>query len=274
MPKTVACNLCGGNETSLVQACEPPYSVVKCVKCGLVYTNPQPDFTVLEDHYQEEYYREWIRRQAAPRLSLWKKRVRTISGYKSSGRLLDVGCGIGTFLDVARTAGFDVYGTEVSGYAIRYIQETYAIEVSKGLFENLDFPEKHFDIITFWHSLEHVSDPAANLAYARTLLKDNGLLVLACPNVNNYIMYFLYRLVKGRRLQLFSPDAKEQHLFHFSEDSIKHLARKCGFRVKKFGPDLSKVTAQKKIIDWITAVLFFLTRKNFGEAFVLIAEKI
>jgi hypothetical protein len=50
--------------------------------------------------------------------------------------------------------------------------------------------------------------------------------------------------------------------------------RKCGFRTIAFGPDLSKVTAQKKIIDWINAVLFFLTRKNFGEAFVLIAEKI
>jgi 2-polyprenyl-3-methyl-5-hydroxy-6-metoxy-1,4-benzoquinol methylase len=274
MPKTVTCNLCGGKETSLVQACEPPYSVVKCRTCGLVYTNPQPDFAMLTDHYQEEYYREWIQKQAAPRLSLWKKRVRTIARYKTPGRLLDVGCGIGTFLDVAKKSGWEVAGTEVSGYAVRYIKETYGISVEKGLFEQLNFPEKHFDIITFWHSLEHVADPAANLVHARTLLKDNGFLVVACPNVNNYIMYFLYRLVKGRRLQLFSPDAKEQHLYHFSEATIKQLARKCGFRIKKFGPDLSKVTAPKKIIDWITAVLFFLTRKNIGEAFVLIAEKI
>jgi len=228
---------------------------------------------VLEDHYQEDYYREWINNQAAPRLSLWKKRVKTITRYKASGRILDVGCGIGTFLDVARTAGLDVYGTEVSGFAIRYIRETYAIDVSKGLFESLEFPKKHFDVITFWHSLEHVADPASNLTHARTLLKDDGILVVACPNIDNYIMYFLYRLVKGRSLPLFSPDAKEQHLYHFSETTIKQLAQKCGFSVKKFGPDLSKVTAMKKIIDWITAIFFYFTRKNFGEAFVLVAEK-
>jgi 2-polyprenyl-3-methyl-5-hydroxy-6-metoxy-1,4-benzoquinol methylase len=273
MPKSVSCNLCGSSETSTVQACDPPYNVVKCRSCGLVYTNPQPDFTILEDHYQEEYYREWIRSQAASRLSLWKKRFRTLARYKTSGRLLDVGCGIGTFLDVAKKSSWEVSGTEVSGYAVRYIKETYGIDVKKGLFEQLTFPEKHFDVITFWHSLEHVADPVANLTYARKLLKNNGFLVIACPNVNNYIMYFLYRLVKGRRLPLFSPEAKEQHLYHFSEATIKLLARKCGFKVKKFGPDLSKVTAMKKIIDWITAVLFFITRKNFGEAFVLVAEK-
>jgi 2-polyprenyl-3-methyl-5-hydroxy-6-metoxy-1,4-benzoquinol methylase len=273
MPKNVNCNLCGGKQSTLVQSCAPPYSVVKCKSCGLVYTNPQPDPAILEDHYQEEYYREWIQSQAAPRLSLWKKRVRTIGRYKTAGRLLDVGCGIGTFLDVAKKSGWDVQGTEVSGYAVRYIKETYGIHVEKGLFEQLNFPENHFDVITFWHSLEHVADPAVNLSYARTLLKDNGLMIVACPNVNNYIMYFLYRLVKGRRLALFSPDAKEQHLFHFSEATITQLAAKCGFKVIKNSPDLSKVTAGKKIIDWLTAVLFFFTRKNFGEAFVMVAEK-
>jgi 2-polyprenyl-3-methyl-5-hydroxy-6-metoxy-1,4-benzoquinol methylase len=244
------------------------------VKCELVYTNPQPDPALLEDHYQEEYYREWIQNQAAPRLSLWKKRVRTIAGYKTKGRLLDVGCGIGTFLDVAKKVGWDVSGTEVSGYAVRYIKETYGIDIKKGLFEQMNFPENNFDVITFWHSLEHVADPAASLMRAHRLLKQDGLLVIACPNVNNYIMYCLYRLVKGRRLQLFSPNAKEQHLFHFSEATIKHLVGKCGFRTIAFVPDLSKVTALKKIIDWITAILFFLTRKNFGEAFILIAGKI
>ena len=59
MPRTVDCNFCGQNNTELVQKAENPFQVVKCKTCGLVFTRPQPDKGLIEEHYQEDYYKEW-----------------------------------------------------------------------------------------------------------------------------------------------------------------------------------------------------------------------
>jgi 2-polyprenyl-3-methyl-5-hydroxy-6-metoxy-1,4-benzoquinol methylase len=273
MPKEIVCNFCGNKENILYQKSKPPYNVVKCTKCGLVYTNPQPDLDFLEEHYNKEYYDKWIKEQFVSRQSLWKKRLRMILKYKNCGNLLDVGCGVGTFLYYAKENGFNVYGTEVSEYAVKFIYEKYNIKVEKKLFNQINFENDFFDVITFWHSLEHVKDPYGDICHAYNILKNNGLLVIACPNLNNYLMRIAYRILKRKELLLFTPDAKEQHLFHFSENVLKNIIKKAGFKVIKIKPDLSKIELSKKIIDILTALIYLITRKNYGDAFIIIAKK-
>ena len=56
----VSCNLCKQDDYRVIQLDEP-FKLVKCKRCGLVYVDPQPEEGALFAHYNEEYFREWLR---------------------------------------------------------------------------------------------------------------------------------------------------------------------------------------------------------------------
>lgn len=273
MPRDVNCNLCRENKTKTVQEAEEPFKVVKCRNCGLVYINPQPDEETIAGHYREEYYKEWIEKQMKRRVLMWKKRLKDLMSYRKSGRLLDVGCGLGTFLKLAEEEGFEISGTEVSEYVSRYVKESLGIDVFRGNLEEAHFPPSHFDAVTVWHTLEHLPDPRAALKEINRILKKGGLLVVALPNLNNYITRILYPLAKRKKLRLFSLQAKEWHLYHFTPRTITSMLKDTGFSIMKRGPDLSQINFPLKIVDYLTAVFYFITRNNFGEALKIYANK-
>jgi ubiquinone/menaquinone biosynthesis C-methylase UbiE len=253
------CTICGSTENAVIETCEPPHSVVKCGGCGFIYVTPLPQ--QLNEHYSEAYYEEWRGRQAGARLKMWKNRLRELLHYRKNGRLLDVGCGLGTFLDIARAGGFEVSGTEVSEFICKLVQDKMHIAAFHGDLADIPAPAKSYDVITMWHTLEHMFDPVANLQKAHELLEDDGLLVIAVPNVNNLIMKTLYPLVRRKPLRLFSLD------------TLLAILQKTGFEIIHSGPDLSQVLPGKKIIDMITIILFALTGKNFGEGMRVYAVK-
>jgi len=80
-------NLCGLNNPKTIQEAEFPFKIIKCTNCGLVYTNPQPDRKLIKDHYQEDYYKEWIEKQMNRRIHMWERRLRDLVKYKKSGFL-------------------------------------------------------------------------------------------------------------------------------------------------------------------------------------------
>lgn len=273
MPKAVNCNLCGGNDTELVQEAEKPFQAVRCRTCGLVFTNPQPDKELIEAHYQENYYKEWLEKQMKRRIPMWKRRLKELLKYKTNGHLLDVGFGSGTFLRLAKEHGFEVSGTEISEYACRYVGETYGIEVFRGDLKDAHFPSARFNVVTLWHALEHFPDPQTTLKEIRRILKNDGLLVVAVPNLNNFITRVLYFLAKGKKLKLFSIHAKELHLWHFSPRSLSRLLNVAGYGIIDTKLDLAQIEFPKKIVDWLTFIIYSLTRKNCGEAFKIYAVK-
>lgn len=273
MPEYTKCNLCGFDSTEIVQHAEEPFEVVKCKNCGLVYTNPQPDRDLVQEHYSEEYYEEWMKKQMDKRILMWKKRLKELLRYKSEGRLLDIGCGLGTFLKLARDRGFDVHGTEISEYACKYIRNTLNIDVFWGELRDAPFESQSFDVVTMWHTIEHVLDPKDTLHEVNKLLKNDGLLIVAAPNLYNYITRVLYFLAKRKRLKLFSSQAKEPHLYHFSPNTLASMLEATGFDIEKINLDLAQIQFPKKILDYLTAFFFLFTRRNFGEAMKVYAAK-
>lgn len=273
MPRYVGCNICGLNNTEIFQEAEPPFKVVKCKNCGLVYTNPQPDRKLIDEHYQEKYYKEWIEKQMEKRIPMWKKRLKALNKYKKKGRLLDVGSGIGTFLKLARKEGFKVCGTEISEFASKYVKNNLKIDIFRGDLEEAHFPHESFDVVTMWHTLEHLPNPKATLEEIHRILKKGGLLVVAVPNLNNFTTQILYLLAKGKKLMLFSNQAKEWHLYHFSCQTLSYILKKTGFEIIKIDMDLAQIVFTKKIVDYLTILIHFLTRKNFGEALKIYAVK-
>lgn len=268
-----ACVLCGARSADVFQEADGPYRVVQCKQCTLVYVDPLPPQTELEHHYDEDYYSEWSSSQRMPRERLWHDRLDELRQYNKEGRLLDVGCGDGTFLRFARESGFEVYGTEISEYAVKRIEKLYSIPVFKGGLHGAEYPSEYFDVVTLYHVIEHVDDPVRYLSETHRILRDGGLLVVACPNVKSYFFNLAYFLFKGKRFQLFSTQDKEIHLYHFSDHTLRMLLKNNGFFLLSLGLDDSSVDPRKRIVESLAQGIYNLTGKNWTMAMKAFATK-
>ena len=230
---------------------------MRCSDCDLVYVDPIPDVVELSLHYNQDYYAEWISDQREKRERMWARRLKSIETMVNRGSILDVGCGEGLFLELAKQNGWQVHGTDVSAYATEFASKRLGQNVFCGEIWDAEFNEQGFDVITLWHVLEHTTSPMRTLQEVRKVLKPGGLLALAVPNLNDRMMQAVYRIVKGRKPRLFSIGDKEIHLFHFSVRSLRLLLEKAGFTSVKIGPDFGVVEVSKQLINSLAATLFY-----------------
>jgi SAM-dependent methyltransferase len=266
-----ACNLCGGTRWETREEA-PPFRVVEC-GCGLVFVTPQPDRSVLAAAYDQEYYEAWGE-QARSRDRLWRRRLATVEALTgAAGRILDVGCGTGTFLRLVRSRGWAVTGTEISPYAVKAAQAD-GLTVVEGEVWEARFPPGAFDVVTCWHALEHARDPRRLLEDAHRVLVAGGWLVLATPNLDDRIFRTVYPLLRGRRLRLFDPEDREIHLFHFSARTLRALVESVGFAVRAVGFDRGAAVVWPKALLNDAAYLWYrLSGLNWGMGLELSAVK-
>lgn len=248
-------------------------AVVQCRACGLVYVNPQPDAAGLAQHYNEEYYRPWLTQQKGVRAKMWQRRLADIEKFRGRGRILDVGCGPGIFLQHAQAAGWQAWGTDISVYAAQYAKEHFNSNVVRGGIEQAGFDENFFDVITFWHSLEHYADPLGELVQAHRVLAPSGKLILAVPNVENYLYTLCYMLCRGKKPRLFSVDIREAHLYHFSNQTLEKLLVKAGFATEAYGLDMGKTRWQERFLEAAALGWYTITGKNIGTTIKVLAHK-
>lgn len=248
--ETVACNLCGAESTSVVLpantaladlrraafACTSPDvgqhgTIVRCNSCGLLYTNPRPTDELLDSLYgdveDDVYLREEEARVATFRHSLLGVRKRA-----SSGRLVDIGCHVGTFLLLARDAGFDVAGVEPSRWAARYAREVRGLDVRPCGLEEAGFEPASFDVATLWDVVEHFADPKLELRRIHDALKPRGLFALTTMNVGALLPCVL----RGRW-----PWYMLMHQYYFTPETITRMLEESGFEVLAIEPHVRVV---------------------------------
>jgi SAM-dependent methyltransferase len=152
-------------------------------------------------------------------------------GSGARKRLLDVGTAAGWCVEAARDRGWDAWGVEVSGYAVEAARER-GLNVVQG--DSLAmFAGQKFDVITLWDALEHLLDPSATLAEARSLLAEDGLLVFSTGDVGHF-----WSRLQGRQHRIYNPP---QHLYYFTRKTMTRVAEKAGLGVLRIEPD-EKVT--------------------------------
>ena len=266
-----ACNLCGGTRWETVEEVLGT-RVVRCA-CGLVFVTPQPSRSSLEQAYDEAYYRPW-EDQARLRQIMWRRRMDHVAPLvPPPAMLLDVGCGTGTFLRLAKMRGFEVAGTELS-HAGAEAARAQGLRVHEGEIWEAEFPAASFDVVTCWHVIEHVSDPRRVAEEMHRVLRPGGWLVLATPNLGDHIFRAAYLLARGRLPRLYEPNERELHLFHFSARSLRALFASAKFEVVEVGFDRGAAAVRGKlIVDRIAYAWFRLTGLNWGMALELIARK-
>jgi SAM-dependent methyltransferase len=206
--------------------------VFKCGSCGLGYLDPRPSPDQLAQLYDQQYFESHClsggglgSESLRQRLNLEDWRLRLFRRIKPPGKVLDVGCGYGYFLAACREKGYQVHGIDCSGFAVRHAVEELGLTVTIGSLDEISMPAEGFDVITFWHCLEHTQDPREAVAKARTWLKPDGLLVIEVPN---------HEGTDARRIGAdWVGWSLPYHLFHFTPQSLNLLLMLHGFRVIK-----------------------------------------
>ncbi len=218
------CRVCAQElKTRFSEATDPQtkekFAVLDCTNCGFAETHPQPEN--LETYYAEYYGK---RHGFTNDYCAWRRIIfleKSCASNNKSKRLLDVGCGDGTFLNAAKKRGWNICGTELN--AGRF--EDSELEIYKDLQK---VQEKHgvnsFDAITMWHTLEHFKNPREILESAFELLAPEGILFVAVPDARG----FQAKIFGKYWLHLDVP----RHLFHFDFNSLKMLLKQTNFAVK------------------------------------------
>ena len=227
------CMLCGSRQTDHLPPKYMHGSLWRCLGCGLHFVYPRPLPEEVEGVYDENYYCNPNSNEQGysdyegdrPKIHrTFKRRVKFLQALRpGKARVLDVGCAHGFFLDVAADAGWDVHGIDISRYAVERARERFGDRVQEGAFLDEELPLEAYDVITMWDYLEHILDPKADLAKARRLLVDGGILALATPDVSS-----LPAKIFGHRWMGYKVD---EHLVYFSRYTIRRLLEEAGFRV-------------------------------------------
>ncbi len=184
------CNICG-NDTNKHFSFQLRMIYI-CDHCGLEFLYPQLTDFEIELLYSANYYESWgIGRSNEGSLKDMKKstarlRFQLIKENIPNGKLLDVGCAMGFFLEEALKEGFDPYGIELSSYSAGIASEKFGSgKIFQGIIENCHFPDKMFDVIIMLDFLEHVRDPELVLRKASSLLRENGLVLITTPDTGS-----------------------------------------------------------------------------------------
>ena len=267
---TRPCPLCGRHAEHSGAALPVP---VTCVGCGLVFIDPVPAEALSPLTYGSEYYEPWQAREAMPRLRLWRRRLAQIVARRERGSILDVGCGDGHFLQVARQAGWRVDGIEFSPEGARRAAARLGRPVAVGDLARTGHLPGPFDVVTLWHVLEHLEEPLPMLGAVRRRVRPGGLLAVAVPNLDNLPMQAAYRLARGRRLPLYEAGAREPHLSHFSPATLRRLIEMEAFQVIDIVPDRCALRPPLRLIDAVAAWTSRLSGRILTDAIVAFARR-
>lgn len=226
------CIMCG--DERLIKRLKPfGGSLAKCTECGLVFRNPKPSYETIKEYYKEDYSSIFFEEKTKSyRKGIFHHFLATSIKDKGEGRLLDVGCGYGIFLNLAKDQGWEVYGIELSEDACQFARKNFSLNVFCGDLKEASFPKDHFDVVTLWNVLEHTTNPLEQLLEIKRILKDNGLLFIRLPN---FLFQEKSRCIGEAFDRLFfghtnlSRKISVSHLYAFTPSSIANLLERVGF---------------------------------------------
>lgn len=233
-----ACPVCGEASRSVLrnqrttQNPKDParWTVCCCQTCKHGYLDPQPDVEELASYYGPDYGPYETHHGLSDDLGRVINEVKKSGEYRhvrirAGQHILDVGCGGGSFLQVAKAMGAECEGVEPSQYGAERARRS-GLQVYHGTLDEYctsRSTNNKFDLITFSHVLEHLHDPIDVLRSARSLLSHQGVIWLAVPNGQCAV-------AKRLKWRWHSSDLPI-HLMHFSLESMTKTAELAGLHV-------------------------------------------
>jgi len=227
----VNCKLCGAADLPLfyTQGHQRQYRFYRCRQCRLVVYDTRTGVN------QEKYILTHVDPQASTRQNRGHQQTYAFirRHTRGKGRMLDLGCGDGTVLWLARRDGWDVKGIELFPEHTKLVRETLALDVETSDIMAYNGAGDAWDCVVLTHVLEHLRDPVAALRKIRALLKPDGVGVLEFPNIDAFdarLRRLLERLHVHRRH--YAPTYVPGHVQEFCRSSFAFAAGRAGLELE------------------------------------------
>lgn len=228
--KKTRCNFCLSHNSQVywkdvtIWEFSGKFTYVKCLNCGLIYLNPRPRPHDIFKFYDSDAY--WgedinlVKKQA----KLVKKPIyEKVVKYKKRGKILDIGTGTGSYLDMFDRRKWQIYGTDLIPRAARLAKKHFGIDVKVGDFLKIKFRPNTFDVVVLDNVLEHTFTPLETLKKVYKVMKVDALLVVSVPNLESF-----GAKIFGKDWSTVQP---ARHLYHFPLSVLKKELEKIGFKV-------------------------------------------
>ena len=221
----MTCKLCGSPGAHHQFNLTEKLGVFACKKCQVLFMEPQLSDEEITLLYSEGYYKSWgisgtseneVSKQM--KIDTFLLRLKEIQKHVKKGKVLDIGCATGFFLEAAKNLGYEPFGIELSEYSSTLAKNKFgASAIFHGKLEDCDFKAETFDVITMFDLIEHVRVPSETLAHAARLLKPGGIIMITTPDnksVSNKLM--------GKKWTHY----KKEHFYYFDQHSLNYIAEK------------------------------------------------
>jgi 2-polyprenyl-3-methyl-5-hydroxy-6-metoxy-1,4-benzoquinol methylase len=244
MPRARTC-WCGDTE---LLPFSPTY--LRCAACGtlVVAEIPASNLSRVSDDEHDFYGREYwfshqkhdlgfpdvtvrARNDIPERCVHWLKAL--LKFKRPPAQTLELGCAHGGFVALMQWAGFTARGLELSPWIADFASRTFGISMLVGPVEEQSIASGSLDVIALMDVLEHLTDPAGTMAHCLRLLKPDGMLLIQTPRFDEAASY---DELTARRDPFLEQLKHEQHLFLFSERSIRELFQRLGAGYLQFEP--------------------------------------
>jgi 2-polyprenyl-3-methyl-5-hydroxy-6-metoxy-1,4-benzoquinol methylase len=214
------CLVCNSAKLKPLSAYQKAH-LCKCCNCGFVFAQQIPSEQELIEYYDGYGRNDYL---SPVTIKRYNELLDAMEPFRKTNKLLDVGCGIGYFLEVAKERGWEVFGTEYTDRAIEICTEK-GIQMKQGKLDPSNYEPGSFDVITSFEVLEHINNPLEETNNFNQLLRKGGLVYLTTPNFNS--------LLRHRLKERYDVITYPEHLSYYTPSTLKKLFTQCGFRKLK-----------------------------------------
>lgn len=237
-----SCALCGGVQSKLILHAKGR-TVAECRECGLRALSPMPslgEMVAINEETVHPFFNACLEDEESYRVYFAHK-LDDLQRYRPAGRLLDVGCGAGFFLDAARARGYDVAGVDLSPVPVAYARDTLGIDVSLGSLYDFRAPDGSFGVVTIFQTIEHDPDPAALCDELYRILAPGGVLMVTTPAADGFVARVMGRRWFGYR--------NVEHVSFFTRLSLRHALERSGFEFEFLNVEHGKRLSPKYVLN-------------------------
>ena len=250
-----ACPVCGSARARLRYRITR-FRVYDCEECSLVYLWPQLSDAEVREMFTRLYtegegsvpelrsYYDFTYEDSPdnPLVQLYERWLDGIEAVRKPGRLLDIGCGTGLFLAVARRRGWEPHGIDDCPEATAHARSHFRLDVRDGEFGAFAAEGLRFDAITMWDIIEHARAPVSLLEAARGVLAPGGVIGLSTPNQKSVLDVAagaIYHASLGRITWPLEKFYIEQHFLYFTPETLTDALSRAGLALVSLRRELT-----------------------------------
>lgn len=260
------CIICQNNQNFNKYLEKEGILYLNCLGCGLILRKTKIGKNEIENIYDDRKYFSGYLDNYIEFIKIFNLMLNLIERYKDPGKILDIGCGLGIFLYLAKKRGWKPSGIEISKFASNYAKNKLKLNVINS--DNLNtFEDDFFDVIVVNHVLEHIENPLLILNQIKEKLNLNGILFIGVPNING-----LYPRLQKENWPSLRP---KTHIYQFTPKTLKALLKKVNFKPIKLITINRTFKYKFRFLNFLLnrGLNFIIEKLKLGEAMVFIFKK-